>query len=191
MGSGDVWFFDRIAPLYDLVMPPPDPDALHRALGDADRAVTRVLDVGGGTGRGIRELDVAERLVLDAAPGMLDRVPPGIHRLHASATAIPLRNATVDAITIIDALHHLPKPESVLAESYRVLRPGGVLVVRDFNPTTLRGRLVALGERLLGFKSTFTTPEALKRQLATTGFHAQIHDHGFAYTLTGTKPHHQ
>ncbi|PHQ47741.1 methyltransferase type 11, partial [Halorubrum sp. C3] len=50
-GIGDVGFFDRVAPLYDLAMPPADGEALAAGLDHAARPIERLLDVGGGSGR--------------------------------------------------------------------------------------------------------------------------------------------
>lgn len=191
MGTGDVWFFDRIAPLYDLLTPDPDPADLRSAIDRADRPIERILDIGGGTGRGTRDLTGTDRIVLDAARNMLHRVPPGLHRVHASATALPIQDHAVDAVLIMDALHHLPATDIVLTEAARVLAPGGILVIRDFDPTTIRGRLIRVWERALGFGSTFFSPSALLTRLTTHGFHAELHDPGFAYTVIGTKPRHQ
>jgi demethylmenaquinone methyltransferase/2-methoxy-6-polyprenyl-1,4-benzoquinol methylase len=68
--TGDVGIFDRVARLYDL-KPATRRRKLAPALALADREVERVLDVGGGTGQGVRSLDVPEGVVVDAAPGML------------------------------------------------------------------------------------------------------------------------
>ncbi|MFC7080898.1 hypothetical protein [Halorussus caseinilyticus] len=51
---GDTATFDRMARLYDWIVPAPDSDEFREALAFADRTVERVLDVGGGTGRGRR-----------------------------------------------------------------------------------------------------------------------------------------
>ncbi|OYR45633.1 methyltransferase type 11, partial [Halorubrum sp. Ea8] len=50
-GLGDVRFFDRVAPLYDRVMPPANGEALAAGLAHATRPIDRLLDVGGGSGR--------------------------------------------------------------------------------------------------------------------------------------------
>lgn len=188
MGSGDVWFFDRVAPLYDRVMPPVDRAALAAALAMADREVTRVVDVGGGSGRAIRTVDATARVVVDASPGMLRRVPNGIGRVLGSATALPIRDGAVDAVLCVDALHHLPEPETVLSEARRVVRPGGVVVIREFDRTTLRGRLVGLGERVLGFDSRFFSADELADALAAVGLSPTVLERGFDCTVVGRKP---
>ncbi|ERH11935.1 MAG: hypothetical protein J07HB67_00946, partial [halophilic archaeon J07HB67] len=53
-GPGDVRFFDRVAGLYDLVVPSASPADLRAGLRFADRPVERVVDAAGGTGRAAR-----------------------------------------------------------------------------------------------------------------------------------------
>jgi demethylmenaquinone methyltransferase/2-methoxy-6-polyprenyl-1,4-benzoquinol methylase len=180
----DQAFFDRVAPLYDLAMPRADPGDLATGLALADRPVERVLDVGGGTGRAARELPDA--VVVDASPGMLSRARErGLECVRGDAARLPVRDASVDAVLIVDALHHFPAVRDALAEAARVLRPGGALVVREFDPDTLRGRGVALAERLAGFGSRFFTPDELAAAVSEAGLAASVPARGFGYTVVG------
>ena len=192
-GPGDVGFFDRIPPLYDLVMPATDPEPIRRAFEDADRPVRRLVDLGGGTGRGARALDAPtdpdERVVVDISTGMLARArAAGLSVIAGDARSIPLRSGTIDAIVIIDALHHMPDVDTVLRECKRVLAPGGVLVIRDFDPGTVRGRALVLAERAVGFGSQFRRPDSLVETVDSAGFDARVVDRGFTYTLVGAVP---
>jgi demethylmenaquinone methyltransferase/2-methoxy-6-polyprenyl-1,4-benzoquinol methylase len=184
----DVSLFDRFARAYDAAMIPADGDRLAAGLAYAHRPVERVVDVGGGTGRGARAVEAAEQLVVDAAPGMLRRVPAGIDRVAGDATRLPLRADSADAVLIVDALHHMPDHAAVLAEAARVLRPGGVLVVREFDPTTLRGLALDIAEALVGFGSTFRQPDDLARLARRAGLEVAIPDRGFGYSLVGVLP---
>ncbi len=189
MTPGDRWFFERVARVYDLVMPRADAEALREGLALADGPIERVLDVGGGTGRAAKAIAAPERTVVDATPGMLRRVPPGIGRVLGSATNLPFADGAVDAVLIVDALHHLPRHHRVLAEAFRVLRPGGCLVVREFNRATVRGRLLEAAEHAIRMQSTFRTAEALHARLAAAGFEGvSIPDGGFSCTVAGRKP---
>jgi ubiquinone/menaquinone biosynthesis C-methylase UbiE len=49
----------------------------------------------------------------------------------ADMAAIPLRDESVDAAVCYAALHHVPNWQDVVREVYRVLRPGGVLVLQE------------------------------------------------------------
>ena len=47
----------------------------------------------------------------------------------ADARCLPLRDASIDAVTANDAMEHFTDPGGVLAELARVVRPGGTLFV--------------------------------------------------------------
>ncbi|QNN52149.1 class I SAM-dependent methyltransferase [Nocardioides mesophilus] len=93
-----------------------------------------LLDVAGGTGIVSSELsDLGwSVLVLDGSHGMLrvaaDRLPG--RQLQAVADRMPVRDGSVDVVTVVWLLHLLdvPTADRVLAEAARVLRPGGHLV---------------------------------------------------------------
>ena len=103
----------------------------------------RVLDVGCGPGSitvGLAEAVAPGRVVgLDVQPSVL-----GEARAHAaarrtanvafqagSATALPFPDGAFDAVFAHTLLEHVREPLAVLREVRRVLRPGGVLGVRD------------------------------------------------------------
>lgn len=182
----DVTLFDRFASLYELAMPAADARRLESGLAFADGDVDRVLDVGGGTGRAARELDGAT--VVDAAAGMLrEAAARGIDGVQGDACRLPIRDGSVDAVTIVDALHHFPDATAAIAEAARVLRPGGVLVVREFDPSTRRGRALVAMEDLVGFDSTFYTPDGLAATMREAGLAVFYPEEGFGYTLAGVK----
>lgn len=188
MAPGDRWFFDRVARWYDVVMPAAAAEPLQAGLDLAARPVERVLDLGGGTGRASRALPGLETLVVDASPGMLARVPRRRNPTLASATALPVAEASVDAVLVVDAFHHLPAHDVVLAEAVRVLRPGGVLVVREFDRGTVRGRLVEAAEHAIRMESRFLTVHELRAALDAAGLEATVLEGGFSCTVVGRKP---
>lgn len=184
---GDIGPFDRFASVYDVVMPPARASKLRAGLAVADRAVERAVDVGGGPGRAVSRLDLTERIVLDAAPGMTRRARAnGLDAILGDAGRLPLQSASVDAVLIVDALHHMQDVDAVFREAERVLRSGGVLVIRDFDPATLRGRGLVAAEHLIGFDSVFFTPDAIADRMAEAGLTATVVDGGFGYTVAGT-----
>jgi demethylmenaquinone methyltransferase/2-methoxy-6-polyprenyl-1,4-benzoquinol methylase len=188
MAVDDVWFFELIAPVYDLFMPGATGDTLAEGLARAEGEIHRLLDVGGGTGRAARAIDAPSRIVLDASGRMLRRVPDGVDAVRGDARELPVRDGSIDGVLIVDAYHHLPDPERVLEACARALRPGGVLVIQEFGPSTLRGRLLATGEHLARLDSHFHTPADLVGDLRAVGFTASVVEAGFAYTVAGTKP---
>ncbi|MEA5408767.1 methyltransferase domain-containing protein [Haloarculaceae archaeon H-GB2-1] len=111
----------------------------------------------------------------------------GLDCVQGDAGTLPVADDSVDAVVVVDALHHMADATAVFEEAHRVLRPGGVLVVREFDPTTVRGRALVAVEHLVGFESRFWAPETLAEQLRDAGLDAAVLESGFGYTVTGTK----
>jgi ubiquinone/menaquinone biosynthesis C-methylase UbiE len=129
--------FDRAAEYYDRTRGYPEgvgesvADLLCTAggLGPA----SRVLEVGVGTGR--IALPLAARvwrvLGIDLSRAMLTRLAtkPGSERVAcviADATALPFRDACLDAVVGVHVFHLIPAWQRALAEVRRVLAPNGV-----------------------------------------------------------------
>lgn len=92
----------------------------------------RVADVGAGTGKLTRALVAAadaEVVAIDPDPAMLaalrDAVP-GVPTFVGTAEALPLPDASVDAVVLGQAWHWV-EPVAASAEIGRAVRPGGVL----------------------------------------------------------------
>jgi SAM-dependent methyltransferase len=107
--------------------PPEAIDALERRLG-LHRG-SAVLDLAAGTGKLTRLLTPRFETVvavepLDGMRAVLEQVVPGAHALAGTAEAIPLDDASVDAVVVAEAFHWFDV-ERAVAEIARVLRPGG------------------------------------------------------------------
>jgi SAM-dependent methyltransferase len=99
----------------------------------------RALDVGCGPGNVTAALGKAVgldglALGVDVSKAMLERAVaaeagPNVGFLRASAAKLPLRDATVDAVTCFFVLQLLPDPVQVIDEITRVLAPGGHVVI--------------------------------------------------------------
>jgi SAM-dependent methyltransferase len=120
--------FDRAAEEYERTRPD-YPAALLDVLPLG--AGAEVLDLGAGTGKLTRVL--AQRYPhviavepLDGMRAILERVVPAAESKAGSAEALPLADASVDAVFAGQAFHWFANDEAV-AEIARVLRPGGVL----------------------------------------------------------------
>ena len=117
------------------------PAVLH-LLGDV--AGLRVLDAGCGPGFYAAELVArgAEVVGFDASPDMVRlaerRVGPGgTFRAHDLGRPLDwLDDEVFDAALLALVIHHVDDRLGALRELYRVLRPGGVLVVSTHHPTS-------------------------------------------------------
>lgn len=188
-GRGDIRFFDRISYVYDIFMPSPDVDRIHSAFGDSDLPKTEVvIDLAGGTGRVGRSLRGVRSVVIDVSRGMLVKAKRhNLDLIHGDASNLPLFSGTVDAVVCVDAFHHLPNGEGASEEVRRVLRSGGVFVIVDFDPTTIRGRFISFFEKVIGMNSEFYTPNEVALVLEKAGFETRIRETGFEYVVVGKK----
>ncbi len=134
--------FDDVAPGYDrtnaiLSM---GTSALWRiAMVNALKAGPgdRVLDIAAGTGTS--SVAIARRgatvTALDFSAGMVaeGRVRhPELTFIEGDAEKLPFDDNSFDAVTISFGLRNVNNPRQALAEMFRVLRPGGRLVVCEF-----------------------------------------------------------
>lgn len=88
----------------------------------------RILELGAAGGKVGRALP-PDALALDWVG---EALPTGRPAMVADVTALPLRDASVDALVAIHVLGHLEDPAAALGEWARVLRSGGVLVLETF-----------------------------------------------------------
>jgi SAM-dependent methyltransferase len=119
--------FGAVAETYERGRPPYADEAL--AWVAARLPFGRVLDLAAGTGKLTRQLvPLADEVVAvepdDDMRGMLERVLPGVEVLAGTAEAIPLPDASVDAVAVGQAFHWF-RADEALVELHRVLRPGG------------------------------------------------------------------
>jgi ubiquinone/menaquinone biosynthesis C-methylase UbiE len=113
----------------------------------------RVLDVGCGTGRLLRQARrryrPAELVGVDLARGMLTAAiratttELGIHYLHAGAEHLPFTNEVFDLVFATMSMRHWTDQAAGIAEIGRVLTSGGVLVLADVFPSSPRQSLTA------------------------------------------------
>jgi SAM-dependent methyltransferase len=164
----------------------------HIGLADADP----LLEVGCGPGAVTRRLRTAlpdTRIVgLDVDVTLLDHArQAGTTLIAGDATQLPLRDACFGAALVRYVMQHLARPQRLLAELIRVVRPGGVVALVDVDSmlwglvepwypelANINGRMVtaqqdAGGDRLVGRRLT--------RLLRAAGF-VDVAMHPFAMT---------
>ena len=143
--------FSRVASKYDI-MNDLMSAGMHRLWKDAmmdwlaPRPGQRLLDVAGGTGdvafRFLKRAKTAEAVVCDMTQSMLieGRKRADAERLSASldwvvgdAMALPFADNSFDVYTISFGIRNVTRIADALTEAYRVLRPGGRLMVLEFS----------------------------------------------------------
>jgi ubiquinone/menaquinone biosynthesis C-methylase UbiE len=162
--------FSWIAPRYDRIFRFSDPTRLLALLelGPGHR----LLDVGGGTGRVTASLveHVGQACVIDVSPGMLAQArAKGLCAYQGVAEHLPFSDGAFDRILIVDAFHHFRDWPQAAVELVRVLRPGGRLVVEEFDIRNVVVKLTALAERLLLMRSRFYAPADLAQLFQAAG----------------------
>jgi demethylmenaquinone methyltransferase / 2-methoxy-6-polyprenyl-1,4-benzoquinol methylase len=143
--------FTRVASKYD-VMNDLMSGGVHRLWKDAmmdwlaPRPGQRLLDVAGGTGdvafRFLKRAPGASAVVLDMTESMLiegrkraeaDRLADRLDWVVGDAMALPFPTGHFDTYTISFGIRNVTRIADALAEGYRVLRPGGRLMVLEFS----------------------------------------------------------
>lgn len=137
--------FDAQAATYDAGMEGEHARRLYpHVLGEVRAAVAglatpRLLDLGCGTGAlAERVLGVAPGAHLtcvDLSPRMAEaarvRLAGRAEVLLGDAERLPFHDAGFDAAWCNDSFHHYPDPERAAFQAWRVLAPGGALVIGD------------------------------------------------------------
>jgi ArsR family transcriptional regulator len=131
---------------------------LHALLGLIDDEWT-VGDLGAGTGAVAATLAsfVKQVVAVDASPAMLQAARrrlqgiPNVAIHRGELEALPLQDATLDAATLILVLPYLAHPGRVLAETARVLKPRGRVMLCDLLPHDREAYRQQLGHVRLGF----------------------------------------
>ena len=146
-------FADHFAPVandYDRHRPG-YPDTLFAFLAETAPATSRVWDCATGTGQAARGLAdyFDEVLATDASAGQVEQAegPANVHYRVAPAEASGLEDASVDLVTVAQALHWFDLP-AFYDEVRRVLRPGGVVAVWSYNLLEIGPEVDAVVERL-------------------------------------------
>lgn len=143
--------FTSVASRYDL-MNDLMSGGVHRAWKDAmmdwlsPRPGQKLLDVAGGTGdiafRFLKRAGRGHATVLDLTESMLDAgrqraeaedMAESLDWVVGDAMSLPFEANTFDTYTISFGIRNVTRPADALAEAYRVLKPGGRLMVLEFS----------------------------------------------------------
>jgi ArsR family transcriptional regulator len=167
-------FFDAVAGQWR--------DLSREVLGDFDLAEELAgrlhpgmiaADLGCGPGELVARLAETARQVIgvDGSPRMLELAAarladrPNVSLRLGELEHLPLREGEAQAVTLSLVLHHVNDPQAALAEARRVLAPGGVLLVAEFDRHGNEAMRVKYGDARLGVDQ-----KTLYDWLQTAGF---------------------
>lgn len=202
--------FTNVASKYD-VMNDVMSVGIHRVWKDAmmdwlaPRDDQRLLDVAGGTGdiafRFLKRAPGASAVVFDMTQSMLDE---GEKRAEAEAMAdhldwvcgdamaLPFEDNSFDVYTISFGIRNVTRINEALSEAYRVLRPGGRLVVLEFSQLPNDGMqklydlysfnvIPRMGQLIAGDRDSYQyLVESIRKFPDQDTFAAMISDAGFS-----------
>jgi len=176
-------FFKTIAPEWDQIK--------KRVLGDFDlnpiiiKKISlqgNISDLGCGTGELIEQLSnsTSHNLIgIDSSPEMLEQARSRLSGLKNAELRLgelehlPMKNREITTAVMNMVLHHISQPELSIGEVYRVLKPGGIFILSDFEKHDQEKIKEIMGGSWLGFekKEVCGWLEEAGFQLLTTDYY--------------------
>jgi len=146
-----------------------NPDTIWNRLGLTDPRV--LIDIGAGTGffalpfsdrmadGTVYACDISDDMLSWMAENFPEKYGPIVVPTKMEESAVPLPDASADLVYMVNLHHELAEPERMMGETYRLLKPGGTLLIIDwkeespFGPppsirvseTTIRSHMEASG----------------------------------------------
>jgi phosphatidylethanolamine/phosphatidyl-N-methylethanolamine N-methyltransferase len=131
--------YDRWAPVYDLVFGAVFRQGRAAAIVVAERAGSRILEVGVGTGISLPHYARTSRITgVDLSEAMLEKARARVRRMGlpnvdaievGDAEGLAYPDASFDAVVAQYVVSAVPNPARALDELARVCRPGGEIVI--------------------------------------------------------------
>jgi len=201
--------FSRVASKYDI-MNDVMSVGIHRLWKDAmmdwlaPRPGQRLLDVAGGTGdvafRFLKRAPGASAVVCDMTEPMLiegrkraeaESLAQSLDWVVGDAMALPFPDNSFDVYTISFGIRNVTRIPDALAEAYRILKPGGRLMVLEFSqiPNDLMQKaydiysfnvIPVMGQIIAGDRASYQyLVESIRKFPSQDAFAAMIRDAGF------------
>jgi len=162
-----------------------------------EAGVNRHIDIGCGNGAFLEYLhNIAPEIALHGLDYSAEMVKRSRERLpiaeitEGDAEDIPLPDNTFDGVSCHMSIHHYPHPDSALSEMYRILKPGGIVLINDL---TGPAWLIRLMNRSFRYWNTgdhaVYTRETMETMLRDAGFR-EIRSRNltpFSYVCCGLK----
>ncbi len=155
--------FDILAPIYDRFIKPADLDRFCSIAGLPTAG--RLLDAGGGTGqKSHRLLNMVDDIVIvDASWGMLSQATKkdGLRVVCSQTEHLPFEDGYFDRVIMVDVLHHVCNQRLTTGELWRVVKPGGRIVIEEPDIRAGAVKAIAVIEKLAFMRSHFLNPQKI------------------------------
>jgi ubiquinone/menaquinone biosynthesis C-methylase UbiE len=156
--------FGLAAPFYERFIQLREPEKISQRLNLPVDGV--VLDAGGGTGRVSEALTglAGKIVVVDLSDGMLRQAKQkgGLQVVNSHTEALPFPDQSFERILLVDALHHVCDHQETADELWRVLKPGGRILIEEPDVRNFSIKLLALAEKLALMRSHFLSPPKIE-----------------------------
>ncbi len=173
--------FSLIAPFYDRAFPL---KKVERLIEKLDLPVSGVvLDAGGGTGRVSQAIHslASHIIVADVSVGMLRqvRIKNRLFPVQSMSEKLAFADKVFERVMMIDALHHVHNHQQTADELWRVLKPGGRIVIEEPDIRKFGVKFVALAEKVLLMRSHFLSPELIRSLFVDPNATSWVEEDGF------------
>ncbi len=169
---GKIDHFKFLAPYYD---------SIFSAELDLDRLNYfdihpgfRILDAGGGTGRISGKLDCQDCvfIIADESLNMLRQAAKKISLRPVKSVIenLPFPNGSFDRIVMVDVLHHVFDQQQCAREMWRLIKPGGKIIIEEPNIHLFPVKLLALSEKALLMRSHILSDIAIFKLFPATAY---------------------
>lgn len=157
-----------------------------KTVRDYGKKGCRILDIGCGGGLLSNELSRAGHVVtgIDLSQSSLDQAKKRdkskrVEYIYCNAEKIPFEDETFDVVCAMDFLEHVEKPEAIIQEASRLLKPGGLFFFHTFNRNIWSYLLVIKCvewlvpnvPRNMHVYNLFIRPDELKSMCLKSGLH--------------------
>ena len=173
--------FDLLAPLYDRLIKYHEPQKLIDFL---DLPLnSRILDAGGGTGRVGQWLhkNSSQTVIVDLSIAMLRQAADkkGLVTVCSKTEEMPFPDYSFDRIVMVDTLHHVINQVETAQEMWRLVKPGGKIVIEELNIDNFGVKLVAIAEKIALMRSRFLSGKQIAEFFYNKGSQVTIEYEGY------------
>jgi demethylmenaquinone methyltransferase/2-methoxy-6-polyprenyl-1,4-benzoquinol methylase len=169
--------FDFLAPFYEKVIPAAATESMLRELDPSPEC--RLLDAGGGTGRvsAFLQEHVGSVVLSDISMGMLKEAgaKDNLQPTCALTESMPFAADFFDCVLLVDALHHVNDQAQTARELWRIVKPGGRIVIQEPDIRRFAVKLIAIAEKLALMRSHFLAPQKIADLFPFDGADIDVH----------------